>query len=330
VLAAPEDRVARGERCALAAVPAIALLAAFTTGPAIAGMDTDAPLDAVALDRWWDFERPAVSEQTFRRELAKLPANSGAYLELMTQVARAQGLQRDFDEAQATLDQVEAKLAGRPPRVEVRYLLERGRVFNSSRQAERAVPLFHAALERARAAREDFLAIDAAHMLGIAAPPAERLDWNLEAVAMTERTNDARSKRWLASLYNNIGWTYFDRGDSTRALEYFEKALPAWQARGDPGAIRAAKWSVARAQRSLGRYDEAWAIQIALLAENEKAATVDGFVYEELGELALARGDTAAAQPWFGKAYAALSADAWLAANEPRRLERLKQLGGAQ
>jgi tetratricopeptide (TPR) repeat protein len=322
--------VVRGERRSLAAASAITLFAALMTSPASVRPDTGARLDVVALDRWWDFDRPAASEQTFRRELAALPADSSAYLELVTQIARAQGLQRRFGEAQATLDQIEAKLPGRPPRVGVRYLLERGRLFNSSRQLERAVPLFHAALDQGRAAGEDFLAIDAAHMLGIAAPPAERLAWNLEAVKLTEQTSDLRSKRWLASLYNNIGWTYHDRGDYARALEYFEKALPAWEARGDARAIRAAKWSVARALRSLGRYDEARAIQTALLAETEKTGTVDGYVYEELGELALARGDATAARPWFAKAYSALSADASLTADEPQRLDRLKQLGGSQ
>ncbi|MCP6769259.1 tetratricopeptide repeat protein, partial [Klebsiella pneumoniae] len=78
-----------------------------------------------------------------------------------------------------------------------------------------------------------FYAIDAAHMLGIAAPAAERLDWNLKALAMTEKASDARSKRWLAALYNNIGYTYQERGDFATALVYYRKALPAYVARGD-------------------------------------------------------------------------------------------------
>ena len=115
------------------------LLATLVTGIASA----DAPLDVAALDRWWDFEQPAASEAKFRAELAQLSTDSGACLELMTQIARAQGLRRQFDQANATLDQVEASLAGHAPRISVRYLLERGRVFNSSRQPEHAVPLLH-------------------------------------------------------------------------------------------------------------------------------------------------------------------------------------------
>src|SRR5262249_10530570 len=176
----------------------------------------------------------------------------------------------------------------------------------------------------------DYLAIDAAHMLGIAAPRADRLSWDVEAVAMTERTKDPRAKRWLASLYNNIGWHYDERADYARALEYFEKAVPLWGARGDPSALRAAKWSVAHELRSLGRYDEALAVQRGLLAETEKAGEPDGYVFEELGELALAQGDDAAARTWFAKAYKELAKDPSFKANEAVRLERIRQLGGVR
>ena len=287
---------------------------------------THTPLDPAALDRWWDFDHPAASEATFREELARLPQTSAARLELLTQLARAQGLQRRFGAADATLAEVERMLSGQPAVVKVRYLLERGRVLNSSKRPDQAVPLFREALDLARQAHEDFLAIDAAHMLGIAAPLAERLRWNLEAVAMTERTDNARAKRWLASLYNNIGWTYHDRGEYALALAYFERALPQWEARGEKSAIRAARWSIGRGLRSLERYHEALTIQEALLAEIEKSGETDGYVYEEIGELHLARGDAAQAKPWFAKAYAALAQDVSLKDTEPARIERLRQL----
>jgi tetratricopeptide (TPR) repeat protein len=298
--------------------------------PVSADTARDAPLDTEWLDRAWDFDRPAASEARFRAELAALPRGSAASLEVSTQLARAQGLQRKFDAAHATLDAVEQALPGKPERVVVRYLLERGRVFNSSRQPDKAVPLFKDALTLARAAREDFLAIDAAHMLGIAAPAEERLKWNLEAVAMTEKTSDARARRWLASLYNNIGWTYHERGDYTTALAYFEKAVPAWEERGEPRGVRIARWAVARAYRSLGRYDDALAIQRQLEAEGAAANAPDGYVYEELGELLLARGEGAAARSNFARAVELLGGDTGLRANEPERLSRLRRLGGIE
>jgi tetratricopeptide (TPR) repeat protein len=308
---------------------AAALSLALLTGlamPTFATAPTDA-LDTGWLDAAWDFERPAESEARFRTELATLAPGSVARLELLTQLARAQGLQRQFAAAHASLDAVERALPGRPEHVAIRYLLERGRVFNSSGQPERATPLFRDALLRARAANEDFLAIDAAHMLGISTPADDRLQWNLEALAMTEKTSDPRAKRWLASLYNNIGWTYHDRGDFATALAYFEKALPAWKARGDAHGVFVARWTIARAYRSLGRYDEALHIQQQLAAECEAAKAPDGYVYEELGELFLAKGDAEAATSNFRRAFQLLARDAGLQANEPERLARLRRLG---
>jgi tetratricopeptide (TPR) repeat protein len=304
------------------------VLASILAMPGVHAMST-APLDTAWLDRTWDFDRPAETETRFRHELETLSPGA-ARLELQTQIARTQGLQRQFDAAHATLDGVEKALGGQPPRVGIRYLLERGRVYNSSRRTERAMPLFRQALDKARAAHEDFLAIDAAHMLGIAAPADERLRWNLEALAMTERTDDARSKRWLASLYNNIGWTYHDRGEYATALEYFEKALPAWRSRGGANEVRAARWAIARAYRSLARYDDALTIQRELAVEGAEAGAPDGYVDEELGELLLSKGDPLAARPHFARAFKLLDADAGLRASEPERLARLRRLGGVE
>ncbi|MEP6657822.1 MAG: tetratricopeptide repeat protein [Betaproteobacteria bacterium] len=283
---------------------------------------------AAELDERWDYAAPDVSEQRLRQERARWPADSPQALEIETQIARAQGLQRRFGDATATLAGVEARLDGMPSHVRVRYLLERGRLFNSSGAPREAVPLFAAALELAECEGDAFYAIDAAHMLGLAGPAAERFDWNLKAIAMTERAPDERSKRWLASLYNNVGWTYDERGESARALDYFRRALAAWETRGGDDNIRVARWAVGHGLRRTGELDAAERIQTALRTEYERNGTVDGYVFEELAEVHLARGQVADARPWFAKAYAALRNDASLQADAPARLQRLADLGG--
>jgi hypothetical protein len=50
-------------------------------------------------------------------------------------------------------------------------LLERERAFNSAGKKEQSIPLFKEAYAKAVEHKEDFYAIDAAHMLGIAAKP---------------------------------------------------------------------------------------------------------------------------------------------------------------
>lgn len=285
------------------------------------------------LDSRWDFAKPEVSEARFTEALRQYAANSREALEIATQLARAQGLQRRFDAAHATLDRVEPQLGGTEVRVRIRYLLERGRVFNSSGAPARAVPLFRQAAEAAQQAGRDgdaYYEVDALHMLGIAAPAGERLDWNLRALAAAEKAKDPRTRAWLGSLYHNIGWTYFEGGEQGKALGFWEKALHVREAGNDPGRLRVARWTVARGYRALGRLDDAERMQRALADDNAKSGEEDGYVYEELAEIAVARGDLAAAAPWAAKAHALLRDDAWLAATEPARLARLQQLGLGQ
>jgi tetratricopeptide (TPR) repeat protein len=275
------------------------------------------------LDGQWDYANPSASEERFRAELARWPAGDPQALIVATQIARAQGLRHRFAEAHATLDGVAARLDTAPSHVRIRYLLERGRAFNSAGSRERAVPLFAEALSLAECADDEFYAVDAAHMLGIASPPGEALGWNLKALALAGKAADPRARRWDASLYNNIGWTWHERGDDATALAYWEKALAARKAAGDARRTRETDWTVARGLRALGRFDEAQAIQLSLVAELDRIGESDGYVFEELAEISLARGDAAGARIWAAKAHAALKDDASLKENEPARLARL-------
>ncbi len=302
----------------------LALLGALTMTTPVSAQST--PAFAARLDALWDFDKPALSEERFRAELAKWPPASAEAQEVRTQVARTLGLQRKFADANALLDSVEATLGNLSAHVRVRYLLERGRAFNSSGAPQRAVPLFAEALALAERDKDEFYAVDAAHMLGIAAPAGERLGWNLKALSLADAATDPRARGWRASLFHNIGWTYFDAGDAKTALEYWQKALSAREATGNAASIRVAKWTVGRGLRGVGRLDDAEAAQKSLAAELERIGETDGYVYEELAEIALARGDAKAAGRWAAKAHAALKNDPDLAANEAPRLARLDAL----
>lgn len=286
-------------------------------------------------DALWNYDQPAETEQAFLAILGQTAEEeSSAYrLELLTQIARAQGLQRRFDTAHATLDRAQAALDDRPagemktPRV--RYLLERGRVFNSAGEPGRARPLFLAAWRQATATGQDGYAVDAAHMLGIVEPAEQSLEWNRKALALAESSADPRARRWRGSLYNNMGWTHHAAGQYEQALAMFESALGAWEADGQTGRIPSARWAIARALRSLGRTEEALARQRVLLEEGKRAGASDGFVSEEIGECLLALGREQEARPHFARAWALLSQDVWLAESEPSRLARLRALGAS-
>lgn len=276
-------------------------------------------------DALWNYDQPAETEQRFLALLPLATPNHPQTLQLLTQIARAQGLQRRFDDAHHTLDTVAVLLPHADPTTRVRYLLERGRVYNSSGRSAEALPLFIQAWEAAQTAGEDGYAVDAAHMVAIAEPdPAEKLAWNLKALKLAQTSTQERARKWLGSLYNNTGWTYHDMGQYEQALAIFEQAAEWRQANGGGRPYHIARWCIARTLRSLGRYQEALTLQRALF--DEEGGNADGYGHEELAECLLALNRPAEARPHFAAAYDRLSQDPWLAANEPQRLERLKQL----
>jgi tetratricopeptide (TPR) repeat protein len=280
-------------------------------------------------DSLWDYSDPHQTENKFREILLQIPENNPAYLELLTQIARAQGLQQKFDKAHQTLDQVKRRLGDYASRAKVRYFLELGRVFNSSGFPDEARPCFKQALEMAKGLSEDFYVVDALHMQAIVEPPASSLDLNLLAIQFAESSDQEKARGWLGSLYNNTGWSYQELGDFESALEMFQKAEAARRSKGRVPEIRIAQWCVARALRSLNRIEEALSKQLTLKAEYEATSEGDrdGFVYEEIGECLLALERTQEAKPYFAKAHEILSQDTWLVEKEPERLERIKKLG---
>ena len=281
-------------------------------------------------DALWDYSNPKETERKFREIVAKLPSDDSAALELLTQIARAQGLQRNFHEAHQTLDRVEKQLDGIGSRARVRYLLERGRVFNSSGVPHLARQLFKKAEQIATQLSEDFYAVDAIHMLAILTEPPQSLDLNLRAIQRAESSGQEKARNWLGSLYNNTGWSYHDMGDYESALKMFRKAQ-AWQrSKGRVDETRIAKWTVARTLRSMSRFEEALSHQRELEKEFEFTAEEDGYVFEEIGECLLGLNQLDEARPYFATAYLILSKDEWLVEKEPERLQRLKKLGNVE
>ncbi len=281
-------------------------------------------------DALWNYDQPESTEAAFQRILpaAESSGNVDYLAQLLTQIARAQGLQMKFDEAAATLDRAERMLQPDMRVARVRLLLERGRMLRSSKRVDEARPRFLEAWEAARDAGADAYAVDAAHMMGIVESGEASIDWNRRAIVAAEGSSEPRARKWLGSLYNNLGWTYHDGGDYETALDLFQKAWRAREAAGSPNEIRVARWCIARAKRSLGRIEEALEEQRALLAENEASDSPDGFVHEEIAECLAALHKDAEAAPHFAAAYRLLSADDWLRRDEPERLERLRLLGG--
>ena len=279
-------------------------------------------------DSLWDYDHPGATERKFRELLpAALDSRDLSYLsQLLTQVARAEGLQRKFQEAHKTLDRVQKALDKTDDKTRVRYLLERGRVFNSSGKPDDARPLFLEAFDLGLKSKDDFNAVDAAHMIAIVEPTEKQLQWNLKALDLAENSAEEKARKWMGSLYNNIGWTYFEQRQFEESLLMFEKALEFQQQQGDPNKILIARWCVAKTLRMMDHTEEALEMQRDLYEQYQAAGRRSGYVYEEIAECLTVMGEEQEAQGWFAAAYEELSKDPRLA-TEQDRLNRLKELG---
>lgn len=278
------------------------------------------------IDSLWNYADPAGTGRAFREILPRaVSSGDEAYhAELLTQIARTDSLQGKFAEAHATLDAVEPMLTDGAPRVRVRYLLERGRTFNSGGQPATALGLFAEARDIAFACGEKLLGLDAVHMVAIAqTDPQAQIATNLEGIAIAEADRDVR--RWLFALYNNIGEAYASLKQYDRALESAQKLVALYKSY-DREPDRYALKDVARFSRLTGRPADSVAMMEPLLASIIARGEDDGWIRAELAMSLADLGRAGDARSHAANAFAALSGNAWCVKNELEMLQRLKQL----
>ena len=272
------------------------------------------------VDVVWDIGRPAETERALR---AMLDDAGQRRPELLTHIARAQGLQRHFADAHETLDLAEE--CSDDPVVAVRCLLERGRLFQASGHPDRARPHVGQALASAQANKLDGYAVDAAALMGAVARGEEALTWRERALAMAEASDLAPARDRLGDLYLDLGREYLEAARPGDALEVFERALAWWAERDRADQVRRAACGLARALRELRCHQEALTALRRIAAEG---CDHDSRVYEEIGENLRALDRPEQARAAFARAYELLSADPDRAARHPERLERLRRLSG--
>ncbi len=227
----------------------------------------------------WDFDDAPASEARFREAAAGADAPQREVL--LTQVARALGLQQRYDEGHAVLD----GLGDGSAEVTVRRLLERGRLLRSAGEPEAARPAFAEAVTAARAAGLEALEIDAMHMVALVAPLEEQVPATQRALARARECHDSRARDWDASLLNNLGMAHVDRGDWKAALAAFDAAMTARARIGEDERTRVARWMVGWALRNLGSIDAALDVQQALKGDLDELGLEDPYVDEELALL---------------------------------------------
>jgi tetratricopeptide (TPR) repeat protein len=194
----------------------------------------------------WDFSDLDATEARFREQLERERDDAGR-AEVLTQLARVEGLRGDFDACARLLDR-----AGAAP---VRVDLERGRMLRTSGDSVAALPLFESAFARAVEERQAYLAGDAAHMAALAGDMRAWTQRGLDYAA-----HEPEATYWRGPLLNNLGWHLYEAGAHEEAVEVFERALQAREEYPERAHdIAIARYALAVALRAAGRAQEALA-----------------------------------------------------------------------
>jgi tetratricopeptide (TPR) repeat protein len=284
------------------------------------------------IDGFWQSESLEESESQI---LSKLPPNwatewTSQSVELLTQLARVQGLRGNLPMARATLDQARQMIATSTkdldPKVEVRWLLEQGRMLCLGMSPVKAQDMFDQAWTQANKKGLTFFAIDAALMQSTIRPPKFQNEWLLKAFALAESSTDPQARLWLSQLLFLQGWHAFDFRQFEKALEFFDKAMAQPRPLEEPWKVMAFQWSRARTMRALGQVEQALAIQQTLLNDMSLKGNISGHVYLEIAECQQMMKQTEQAKSNFELAYADLSVDGWYADNRADELSRMKYL----
>ena len=275
----------------------------------------------------WSFDDLDSTEERLRTQLAAETSDDGR-AEVLTQLARVEGLRGDFDTGDQLVRDAEA-LAGSSKVAAARIDLERGRLRRSSGKVGDALPLFEKAFGTALDTGHYFIAADAAHMAALAAPDRDGfVAWTQRGIELAEAQEGAAY--WLGPLLNNLGWEHFDAGEPKPALDAFERALRARERDPEDGdGLALARYAVGKAMRALGRSEEAIPLLEQSVAWAEGESSPDGWFHEELAEEYAAAGrDTEAREQARLALPLLLEADPGFDADE-KRADRLRALASS-
>ena len=229
----------------------------------------------------WDFSALDGSEARLRAQLECEPDDAGR-AEVLTQLARVEGLRGRFAEAEALVAEAETH-ADESNIARARVDLERGRILRSYGNPAAALPLFERAFQTALAAGQEFVAVDAAHMAAIAAEGDAAEAWTQRGIELAQTSGEPGVDYWLGPLLNNLGWHRVEAGELELALVSFRGALEARERDpGKPAQVEIARCAVAKVLRLLGRPREALPLLEQAVAWTEMVGRPDGWFHEEL------------------------------------------------
>jgi hypothetical protein len=165
--------------------------------------------------------------------------------EASSQLARMYGIQGKFVEGRPWLAKAKQVAAPEEPLGWSRYLGVRGRYeWQDEKDNAKAKATFIEMYEYCKKHQLHSRALDAAHMVAIVGTPEDQVTWALNAIAQAEKSGE---DGWLGPLWNNLGWTYEERGEYPKMLEALIKAREYHYKAGNEHTQLVADFGVARA-----------------------------------------------------------------------------------
>ncbi|MCA8914819.1 MAG: hypothetical protein KDB90_05365 [Planctomycetes bacterium] len=140
-----------------------------------------------------------------------------AVAEAYAQIARTYGIQGKYEEGRLWLAKAASAADSREPRTWSRYLGVRGRFeWQDEKDNEKAKATFIEMYDYCKEHKLFSRELDAAHMVAIVGTPEEQVEWALKAIEAAEKGGETG---WLGPLWNNLGWTYEERGEYDKMLD---------------------------------------------------------------------------------------------------------------
>ena len=269
----------------------------------------------------WDFDDLDLSERRFTEQLER-EADDAGRAEVLTQLARVEGLRDAFERCGDLLDEAE-RVGGGEPSWTCAWPSSAAGCCVRAATRPAAYPLFVSAFERGTAAGEYYLA-------------ATRRTWRrsqrrtTRAFAPGRRAGSSSASGkpaaayWRGPLLNNLGWTLHERGRERRGAGGV-RARPCGS-RGRPvGRVRVeiARYAVAVALRAVGRASEAADQSERAVAWSLRSGRDAPYFHEELAEDYAALGRVEAAAEHARRALELFGSDA-----TPAQRARLEELAG--
>jgi tetratricopeptide (TPR) repeat protein len=235
----------------------------------------------------------------------------------LTQIARTLGLQANSGEARAVLAEADLLLSATGQH-RAQYWIELGRIEREEGHAVEALSCFQRSFELATEASDEYLAVDAAHMIAIVAPQETQIERGHFALSLARKASDEKTRGWIGSIVNNLGYTYMELGQPHDAVNCFREALSIRLSQKEETPIRLGRYALGSALRATGEINEA----IQVLSEALATGGSIGFIEEELAECLSSIGKTIESKPLFRAAYDKLGAGG-LGERDPERLAQL-------